>query len=117
MFFLPLFDRLNSSRTPIISWCILLFCVVIFCWQLSLDSYTLRIVTLKYGVIPSVIFGHQSLPPELQLFHPFLSIISSMFLHAGWLHIGSNMLYLWIFADNIEAVSYTHLTLPTILPV
>ena len=102
MFFLPLFDRLISSRTPIISWCILLFCVVIFCWQLSLDSYTLRVITLKYGVIPSVIFGHQSLPPELQLFHPFLSIISSMFLHAGWLHIGSNMLYLWIFADNIE---------------
>ena len=102
MFFLPLFDRLISSRTPIISWCILLFCVVIFCWQLSLDNYTLRIVTIKYGVIPSVIFGHQSLPPELQLFHPFLSIISSMFLHAGWLHIGSNMLYLWIFADNIE---------------
>ena len=102
MFFLPLFDRLVSSRTPFVSWSILFVCVVVFFWQLSLDSYTLRLVTLKYGVIPSVLFGYQSLPSELQLVHPFLSIISSMFLHGGWLHIGSNMLYLWIFADNIE---------------
>lgn len=59
-------------------------------------------MTLKYGVIPSVIFGYQTLPSELQLFHPYLSLITSMFLHGGWLHIGSNMLYLWIFGDNIE---------------
>ena len=102
MFFLPLFDRLVSSRTPFVSWSILVICVIVFCWQLSLDSNTLRLITLKYGVIPSVLFGYQSLPSELQLIHPYFSIISSMFLHGGWLHIGSNMLYLWIFADNIE---------------
>lgn len=102
MFFLPLFDRLVSNRTPYISWCILIICVLVFFWQLSLDSFTLRFMTLKYGVIPSVIFGYQTLPSELQLFHPYLSLITSMFLHGGWLHIGSNMLYLWIFGDNIE---------------
>ena len=103
MFFLPLFDRLVSTRTPYVSWGILGACVIVFLWQLSLDSYSLRLVTLKYGVIPSVLFGHQSLPAELQSIHPYFSIITSMFLHGGWLHIASNMLYLWIFGDNIEA--------------
>ncbi len=102
MFFLPLFDRLVSSRTPFVSWSILLVCIAVFFWQLSLDTYTLRLITLKYGVIPSVLFGYQSLPSDLQLVHPWLSMVSSMFLHGSWLHIGSNMLYLWIFADNIE---------------
>ncbi len=102
MFFLPLFDRLVSTRTPFVSWGILITCIIIFLWQLSLDSYSLRLITLKYGVIPSVLFGHQSLPPELQFIHPYFSILTSMFLHGGWLHIASNMLFLWIFADNIE---------------
>ena len=102
MFFLPLFDRLASTRTPLVSWGILITCIVVFLWQLSLDSYSSRLVTLKYGVIPSILFGHQSFPPELQFIHPYFSIITSMFLHGGWLHIASNMLYLWIFADNIE---------------
>ena len=102
MFFLPLFDRLSSSRTPVVSWGILILCIVVFFFQLSLDSYSTRLITLKYGVIPSVLFGYQSLPPELQLIHPYFTIVTSMFLHGGWLHIGSNMLYLWIFSDNIE---------------
>ena len=102
MFFLPLFDRLASSRTPFISWSILFICIIVFFWQLSLDSYHLRLLTVKYGVVPSVLFGYQTLPPDLQLVHPALSILSSLFLHGGWLHVGSNMLYLWIFADNIE---------------
>ena len=102
MFFLPLFDRLVSTRTPFVSWGILIICIIVFLWQLSLDNYSLRLATLKYGVIPSVLFGHQSLPSELQFIHPYFSIITSMFLHGGWLHIASNMLYLWIFSDNIE---------------
>ena len=102
MFFLPLFDRLASSRTPIISWGILILCITVFFFQLSLDSYSSRLMILKYGVIPSVLFGYQSLPPELELIHPFVTVVTSMFLHGGWLHIASNMLYLWIFSDNIE---------------
>ena len=44
----------------------------------------------------------RELPPELAALPPWATILTSMFMHGGWLHLGSNMLYLWIFGDNIE---------------
>lgn len=46
--------------------------------------------------MPGMVWGAWSLPPA------WLTLLTSMFLHAGWLHVGSNMLYLWIFGDNVE---------------
>lgn len=123
MFFLPLFDNIPTSRMPVISYAILGICISIFFWQTGLSPQDERLVFLQYGVVPSLLFGHQSLPEHLIPFtsfltlelpsHPYLlenliaiwpwvSIFSSMFLHGGWLHLGSNMLYLWIFSDNVE---------------
>jgi membrane associated rhomboid family serine protease len=54
------------------------------------------------GVIPAVLLGGESLPPDRALIPPWLSVLTSMFLHGDWLHIIGNMLYLWIFGNNIE---------------
>jgi membrane associated rhomboid family serine protease len=57
-----------------------------------------------YGAIPAVVFGHAQLPPELLSMPAYGTLISSMFLHGGWMHLIGNMLYLWIFGNNIEDV-------------
>jgi membrane associated rhomboid family serine protease len=53
-------------------------------------------------MIPAVLFGERALPPELATIPSELSVITSMFLHGGWLHLIGNMLYLWIFGNNVE---------------
>ena len=54
------------------------------------------------GLIPSVLLGSTVLPEALQLLPMRLVVVSHMFLHGGWMHLGSNMLYLWIFGNNVE---------------
>ena len=53
-------------------------------------------------MIPARLFGYGELPPELVVVPAWATILTSMFMHGGWLHLGGNMLYLWIFGDNIE---------------
>lgn len=56
-----------------------------------------------WGVVPREYSVAQDLPPTIPL--PFWStLLTSMFLHGGWMHLGGNMLYLWIFGDNLEKV-------------
>ncbi len=102
MFFLPLFDDNPTGHTPLISWLILATCVIIFLWQIGLSEEAEYKLFLSFGVVPALLFGHQTLPDGLATVGPYISIFTSMFLHGGWLHIGSNMLYLWIFSDNVE---------------
>jgi membrane associated rhomboid family serine protease len=77
--------------------------VLMFLYQISLGPRQGRLFVYEYGAIPAVIFGSQSLPDALAAIPPQLSLITSMFLHGGWLHLIGNMWYLWIFGDNIEA--------------
>ena len=102
MFFLPLFDDNPTSRRPLVAWLILVVCVLVFFWQFSLEGVAGQVAALQYGVVPALLFGYEVLPPELERVPPWISIFTSMFLHGDWLHLGSNMLYLWIFADNVE---------------
>ena len=53
-------------------------------------------------MIPSVLFKIKQLPDELEIIPSYITLISSMFLHGGWMHLIGNMTYLYIFGDNIE---------------
>ena len=92
MFFLPLFDNNPTNRRPLISWIIIATCIVVYLWQTGLGPRAEFQIIVLYGVVPARLFS------EWDIF----SIISSMFLHGGWMHLASNMLYLWIFGDNVE---------------
>ena len=56
----------------------------------------------SYGLIPSVLMGHDQLPMDFYVVPAYVTIFSSMFMHGGFMHLIGNMLYMWIFADNIE---------------
>lgn len=102
MLFLPIADDNPTRRTPFVTWTMMGLCIAVFLWQQSLGPMEQRAALYSYGVVPSVLFGIKTLPPELDAIPAWLSVVSSMFMHGGWLHLGGNMLYLWIFGNNVE---------------
>ncbi len=100
-FFLPLYDDNPIGRAPVVTYLLIGTCVVVFLWQLSQNA---EHVAYSYGMIPAVLFGTAELPRGLAVLPPWATIFTSMFIHAGWLHIGGNMLFLWIFGNNVEDV-------------
>ena len=57
---------------------------------------------LSWGMIPAVLTGNAQLPVRLQQMPEAATLLTYMFLHSGWLHIISNMAFVWVFADNVE---------------
>ncbi|HEU4522976.1 MAG TPA: rhomboid family intramembrane serine protease, partial [Thermoanaerobaculia bacterium] len=92
---LPLTDH-NPRRTfPFVTYTFIALNILAFLWELSLGQNLQRVLFMM-AFIPQKFWvpGHW----DYDIFSTFFS----MFLHGGFLHIGSNMLYLWIFGDNIE---------------
>ena len=99
---IPLKDDNPTSGKPIITYFLIGLCVLIFLIQFSSQSYRSGELFYTYGLIPSVLMGHNQLPADLYVIPSWLSIFTSMFMHGGFMHLAGNMLYMWIFADNIE---------------
>jgi len=99
---IPLHDDNPTELFPFVTIGIILVCSLTFLWQLGLDPRAQEMVTVSLGVIPATLIGGKSLPPDLAILPPFMTVFTSMFLHGGWLHILGNMLYLWIFGNNVE---------------
>ncbi len=89
----PIRDTKNSQKFPIVNLTLIVINIYIFTQQLFAPD--INLFTLQYALIPANInfFQFETLTP----------FVTSMFLHAGFLHIGSNMWFLWIFGDNVEA--------------
>ena len=99
---IPLKDDNPTYSKPVITYAILGICVLVFILQISSASYQSGKLFYSYGLIPAVLTGHKQLPAEIAMIAPELTLITSMFMHGGFMHLIGNMLYLWIFADNIE---------------
>lgn len=87
---LPLKDSQRSTTTPIVTGGLIAVNVFVFLYQLTLDPFSTNDFVYAFGFVPQ----HFTL----------LSILTSLFLHSGWMHLISNMVFLWIFGDNIEDV-------------
>lgn len=100
---LPLKDDNPLKRIPFqyVTVAFIAICVLVFLWQLSLGENGQKAV-LSFGAIPSVLFGSRALAPELALIPAPLTVITSMFMHGGWMHLIGNMLFLWVLGDNVE---------------
>ena len=99
---IPLKDDNPTEKKPLITYFIISLCVLIFLIQFSFQSYKTGQLFYTYGLIPSVLMGHNQLPVDLYAVPSMITIFTSMFMHGGFMHLAGNMLYMWIFADNIE---------------
>ncbi len=99
---IPLHDDNPTKTKPYVTIGIIALCVVAFLWQFSLDERAAFAAVVGLGVIPAVLVEGRQLPPELVMVPAWLTLVTSMFLHGGWMHLIGNMLYLWIFGNNIE---------------
>ncbi len=99
---IPLHDDNPTTIKPVVTVGLIVACALAFLWQLSLGQPAGSKAVYSLGMIPAVLFGDRELPPNLMLVPPEATLITSMFLHGGWMHLIGNMLYLWIFGNNIE---------------
>jgi membrane associated rhomboid family serine protease len=97
VFAVPIYDDNPIQRSPVVTHALIGMCIGAWLWQVAHDP---ELAAYEYGMIPAALFG--ALPPRVQPIPPVATIFTSMFLHGGWLHLGGNMLFLWIFGNNME---------------
>jgi membrane associated rhomboid family serine protease len=97
-------DRVEGGPPAVVTFGLIALNVLAFFVELAQPSEAaLQSFIQAWGVVPREYTAVQDLPPMIPL--PFWStLLTSMFLHGGWMHLGGNMLYLWIFGDNLEKV-------------
>ena len=95
---IPLSDENRTRRTPVVSYALLGAIVLAFLWQLQAGDAAVY----AFGLIPARLVHGALLPPQLEWAPAWATVFTSMFLHGGWMHLGGNLLYLWIFGDNVE---------------
>ena len=97
---IPLRDTIPSKRFPIVNYTLIGLCTWAFLLELSAGPQLQDLITV-YGLVPArfVTLQQRLGPFAPDLYMPFLT---SIFLHGGWAHYLGNMLYLWIFGDNVE---------------
>jgi membrane associated rhomboid family serine protease len=93
---IPISDDNPVRITPYVTWTLIGLCVLVFLWELTLDSKASGTLAVL-GFTPDTLVH-----PDLAAVPAWATVLTSMFLHAGFLHIAGNMLYLWIFGNNIE---------------
>jgi membrane associated rhomboid family serine protease len=93
---IPIRDHLPRRRVPIVNYLLIAANVLVFVWERADIALGDRRLLFEWGLVPALVVRH---PAEYGV-----NVLTSMFMHdpTGWLHIGGNMLFLWIFGDNVE---------------
>src|SRR5438270_7526601 len=97
---IPIRDDVPRTSTPYINYFLIAANVLMFLFEVSLDARSRAAFIFQFGVVPLQV--DRGLLGAAPLDVAFIPILTSMFLHASWLHIIANMWALWIFGDNIE---------------
>ena len=96
---IPLKDRNPTRRVPVVTIALIAVNSVVFLYEVSLGE-GLALFFQHFGAVPASIV--HSLNPGEFVPGALVPILTSMFVHGGWLHLIGNMLYLWVFGDNVE---------------
>ena len=102
--FLPLHDRNALRFIPfqVVTVGLIAVNVVVFVWQQSLSGDAAITTVFSGGLTPATLFGNAPVPPIYDVLPQPLTLVTHMFLHGSWLHLISNMVFLWVFGDNVE---------------
>lgn len=87
-------EQVQGGHKPIVAYLMIGINILVFLYQVTMPSGLQQELVYAFGVIPK----------EIAAGHDLYSLFTNMFLHGGWMHLIGNMLFLWVFADNIEAV-------------
>lgn len=99
---IPLHDYNPVRITPWVTYGLIGVSALVFLWQLGLGSSAAERVAYALGFTPAAFFGLAVLPPAIEIVPAPLTLLTSVFLHGSILHLAGNMLYLWIFGNNVE---------------
>lgn len=102
---IPVRDSIRSRRFPVVTVAIIAVNVAVFVHQSSLGSAALRMFYMRYGVVPVelTLLPRFLVAGRLEIVWYLLgTLVTAMFVHGGFVHLFGNMLYLWIFGDNVE---------------
>jgi membrane associated rhomboid family serine protease len=91
---IPIYDDNPALGKPLLVITIIAVCIIIWFWQSGLSYQDNNAVIINFGLTPKVFLSGPLLS--------FFTLFTSMFMHGGFMHLAGNMLYLWIFGDNIE---------------
>ena len=100
---IPLRDANPTRRTPVVTLGLIVACFVVFAWELGLQATSeaaLNAFVTEWGVVPAELLAAWGSGQIVS--QETATLVTSQFLHGGWLHLVGNMLYLWIFGNNIE---------------
>ncbi len=92
---IPIRDGIPTRETPVVNYLLIAANVLVFLWMFLMPESALETMVNKYAMVPAHFADGVTLADVMTIF-------TSMFMHAGLAHIGGNMIYLWIFGDNVE---------------
>ncbi|MEX0683683.1 MAG: rhomboid family intramembrane serine protease [Dehalococcoidia bacterium] len=96
---IPVLDSVRARRTPYINVAFMAISVAVFIYELTLSTVDVNSFFLDWGIVPRDIDLWVRDPSGLE--EP-ATIATAAFIHGGWLHLAGNMLFLWVFGDNVE---------------
>jgi len=99
---IPLRDNNPGRTAPLVTVALIAANVLAFLKARQMEALGHSAVVQGMMMVPAEVTSLRDAPPLAPLHMPLLTVFTAMFLHAGWLHLIGNMLYLWIFGDNVE---------------
>lgn len=99
---IPIRDDTPTYSTPYVNYLLIALNTLVFLFEISLSPPTREAFVFQFGVIPIRVLSALGLAHVYVPHASGLPLLTSMFLHVGWFHLIGNMLFLWIFGDNIE---------------
>lgn len=99
---IPIHDDNPAQTIPFVTVVLMVVCALMFIWQISLGPSGNQQLVYELGVVPAVLFGGASIADSAGPPPGWFTLFSAMFLHGSLLHLVGNLLYLWIFGNNVE---------------
>jgi len=99
----PVHDENPISIVPLVTYAVLATCVGVFLWQVTRTPDVQQVIVYSLGAIPAAVLGDNPFGTQYASVPDEATVFTSMFLHGGWMHLIGNMLFLWVFGNNIEA--------------
>jgi membrane associated rhomboid family serine protease len=98
---IPLGESVGGQRRPLVTMTLIALCALVFLYELTLRGAALDAFVARWGAVPRLVIAALNTNPSAP-HAALLTLITSQFIHAGFLHLGGNMLFLWVFGRAVE---------------